>query len=145
MAFAKLSGALLARKDTPAALTLAELVSVPVSRPPDLPPPSAPTATPKRAAAAAAARTPAPPDAETQQALAHHLEALKLPMFLREYDKLARECAEEGLDPAQFLLRLAELEVTDREQQNLQRRIRAAQFPALKTLDTFDFTAVPSL
>jgi hypothetical protein len=28
--------------------------------------------------------------------LAHHLKALKLPTFLREYDKLARLCAAEG-------------------------------------------------
>ena len=30
--------------------------------------------------------------------LAHHLKALKLPTFLREYEKLARQCAAEGLD-----------------------------------------------
>ena len=33
-----------------------------------------------------------------QLLLAHHLKALKLPTFLREYDKLARQCAAEGLD-----------------------------------------------
>ena len=32
-----------------------------------------------------------------QLLLAHHLKALKLPTFLREYDKLARQCAAEGL------------------------------------------------
>jgi hypothetical protein len=31
-----------------------------------------------------------------QLLLAHHLTALKLPSFLREYDKLARQCAAEG-------------------------------------------------
>ena len=30
--------------------------------------------------------------------LAHHLKALKLPTMLRKYDKLARQCAAEGLD-----------------------------------------------
>ena len=30
--------------------------------------------------------------------LAHHLKALKLPTFLREYDKLARQCAAEGVE-----------------------------------------------
>ena len=30
--------------------------------------------------------------------LAHHLKALKLPTFLREYDKVARQCAAEGVD-----------------------------------------------
>ena len=44
-----------------------------------------------------------------QLLLAHHLKALKLPTFLREYDKLARQCATEGLDHIHFLLRLAEL------------------------------------
>ena len=44
-----------------------------------------------------------------QLLLAHHLKALKLPTFLREYDKLARQCAAEGLDHIRFLLRLAEL------------------------------------
>ena len=28
--------------------------------------------------------------------LAHHLKSLKLPTFLREHDKLARQCAAEG-------------------------------------------------
>ena len=31
-----------------------------------------------------------------QVLLAHHLKTLKLPTFLREYDKLARQCATEG-------------------------------------------------
>jgi len=33
-----------------------------------------------------------------QLLLAHHLKALKLPPFLREYDKLAQQCAAEGVD-----------------------------------------------
>ena len=50
-----------------------------------------------------------------QLLLAHHLKALKLPTFLREYEKLARQCAAEGLDHIRFLLRLAELELINRE------------------------------
>ena len=37
--------------------------------------------------------------------LAHHLKTLKLPTFLREHDKLARQCGSEGLDHVQFLRR----------------------------------------
>jgi hypothetical protein len=44
-----------------------------------------------------------------QVLLAHHLKALKLPTFLREYDKVARQCAAEGTDFTRYLLRLAEL------------------------------------
>ena len=32
--------------------------------------------------------------------LAHHLKTLKLPTFLREYEKLARQCAAEGAGPS---------------------------------------------
>ena len=34
------------------------------------------------------------------------LKALRLPTFLREYDKVARQCAQEGLDCPRYLLRL---------------------------------------
>ncbi|KDM65260.1 IS21-like element helper ATPase IstB [Acidiphilium sp. JA12-A1] len=83
---------------------------------------------------------------ETPQVLlAHHLKALKLPTFLREYAKVGAECAKDRADHPKFLLRLAELELLDRERRLVERRIRAAHFPAVKSLDTFDFTAIPSL
>ena len=77
--------------------------------------------------------------------LAHHLKALKLPTFLREYDKLARQCAAEGVDHTRYLLRLAELELIERERRMVERRIKDAKFPAVKSLDSFDFLALPSL
>ena len=83
--------------------------------------------------------------ATPQVLLGHHLKALKLPTFVREYDKVARQCAAEGVDHVRYLLRLAELELIDREQRLVERRIRAARFPAVKSLDSYDFTALPSL
>jgi DNA replication protein DnaC len=80
-----------------------------------------------------------------QVLLAHHLKALKLPIFLREYDKLARQCAADGVDHPRYLLRLAELELIERERRTVERRIKEARFPAVKSLDSFDFTAIPSL
>jgi DNA replication protein DnaC len=80
-----------------------------------------------------------------QVLLGHHLKALKLPTFLREYDKLARRCAAEGVDHTGYLLRLAELELLDRERRLVERRIRQARFPAVKGLESFDFAAIPSL
>ena len=74
-----------------------------------------------------------------------HLKALRLPTFLREYDKVARHCAQEGLDCPRYLFRLCELELLDREQRAIERRIKAATFPVLKSLDTFEFRAIPSL
>ena len=43
------------------------------------------------------------------------------------------------------LIALARLELIDRERRTVERRIRAARFPATKSLDTFEFTAIPSL
>ncbi len=80
-----------------------------------------------------------------QVLLAHHLKALRLPSFLREHDKLARRCAAEGVDHTGYLLRLSELELLERERRMVERRIRQARFPAVKSLDGFDFAAVPSL
>ena len=80
-----------------------------------------------------------------QVLLAHHLKALKLPTFLREYDKVARQCAAEGVDHPRYLLRLAELELIERERRMVERRIKAAKFPTVKSLDSFDFAAFPSL
>ena len=77
--------------------------------------------------------------------LDHQLKKLKLPTFLREYDKQARLCAAEGRDHVQFLLRLVELELIDRERRMIERRIKAARFPATKSLDSFDFAAIPAL
>jgi DNA replication protein DnaC len=83
---------------------------------------------------------------ETPQILlAHHLKTLKLPTFLREYDKLARRCASEGTDHVRYLLRLTELELIDRERRMVERRIKAARFPTVKSLDSFKFSAIPSL
>ena len=77
--------------------------------------------------------------------LSHHLKALKLPTILREYDKVARACAGEGVDYPRYLLRLAEAEIIERDRRMVDRRIKAAKFPAVKSLDSYDFAALPNL
>lgn len=129
MTYAKLSGALLARKEEPAAVsTLAQTISVPTA-------PSPPVQN----------IPPAALSGERSKLLAHHLRALKLPTFLTDYDRIARQCAAEGLDHSRFLLRLAELELVERGRRTIERRIREARFPAPKDLDSFDFAALPAL
>jgi DNA replication protein DnaC len=80
-----------------------------------------------------------------QLLLKHQLKQLKLPTFLAEYKKQAHECAQAGIDHVRYPLRLAELELIERERRMVDRRIRAAKFPIVKGLDSFDFTAIPSL
>jgi DNA replication protein DnaC len=71
-----------------------------------------------------------------QVLLEHYLQQLRLPSVLREYPKLAEQCAKEGTTFEVFLLRLVEQEMTDRE---------AAKFPVSKGLETFNFLAIPSV
>jgi DNA replication protein DnaC len=91
-----------------------------------------------------AANAPTPNDTP-QVLLEHHLKLLRLPTFLREYDKVARQCAAESVDYPRFLLRLTELELLDRERRATERRIHQARFPVVKSLDSFHFLAIPAL
>ena len=58
---------------------------------------------------------------------------------------MAAQCAKEKRDLARFLLELPELKLIKREKKGAERRVREASFSVIKTLDGFDFTAIPSL
>ncbi len=77
--------------------------------------------------------------------LEHHLKQLKLPTFSREYAQVAAVCSQDRADYPTYLLRLTERELLDRERRAAERRIKEARFPVVKTLDTFDFAAQPSI
>ena len=77
--------------------------------------------------------------------LQHHLKALRLPTVAAECEAIAARCATDNVDHLGFLLQLCERELLDRERRAAERRLKAAKFPTLKTLDDFDFAAQPSL
>ena len=77
--------------------------------------------------------------------LSHHLKALRMPVFLREYEKTAIKCAKEKKGYDSFLLELCEQELIERERKGTERRIKEAGFPVIKTLDSYDFNAIASL
>jgi len=64
--------------------------------------------------------------AASEVLLASHLKTLRLPTFLREHDKLARQCAAEGLGHVHYLARLTEPELIDRERRMIERKIMSA-------------------
>ena len=78
-------------------------------------------------------------DSKSTVLLKHHLKALKLPTVLSACEKIALRCAAANVDHLGFLLQLMELELIDRERKAAERRLKAARFPAPKTLDEFDF------
>jgi len=77
--------------------------------------------------------------------LEYHLKKLRLPTMLREYGSMAAVCQKDRSDYPTYLLRLTERELLDREKRAAERRVKEANFPVLKTIDTFDFKAQPSI
>jgi DNA replication protein DnaC len=84
-------------------------------------------------------------DPKSTVLLEHHLKALKLPTILREHAAVAAACGREKSDYATYLLRLTERELLDRERRAADRRLQSARLPVVKTIDTFEFDAQPSL
>ena len=77
--------------------------------------------------------------------LRHHLKHLRLPTIGAECEKVAVRAAADNTDHLAYLLQLTELELLDREKRAAERRLKAARFPTIKTMDTFDFAARPSV
>lgn len=69
--------------------------------------------------------------------LHHHLDALQLPAIKAQYVALAQEAAQASWTHVDYLSRLVEGEFLQRQQRTIQRRVRAARFPVLKTLEQF--------
>src|SRR5215831_17450102 len=71
------------------------------------------------------------------------LTDLRLPAVKLMWKKLAEQADKEGWPAARFLAALAEHEVAERARRRLERHLADARLPPGKTLDTFDFEAVP--
>jgi len=82
---------------------------------------------------------------EHNDLLESYLHQLRLPSFAHNYQTFATDAARNNLDYTRYLLALAEQEVNKREQNRLQKRVKAARFPVLKELADFDFSALPTL
>jgi DNA replication protein DnaC len=72
--------------------------------------------------------------------LAHLFRALKAPAAARALAKLADRAREEQWSYERFAEALLSTEVASRESHGGESRIKAARFPARKTLEEFDFT-----
>jgi DNA replication protein DnaC len=72
--------------------------------------------------------------------LTHLFRALKAPAAARAMPKLAARAREESWSPERFLEAVLSTEVASRESHGGEGRIKAARFPARKTLEEFDFT-----
>ena len=78
-------------------------------------------------------------------ALNHMLAELRLPTITSMWPQLTAQADREGWPAARLLAVLTEHEIADRARRRFQRHLREAQLPAGKTLDSFDFNAVPTI
>ncbi len=81
----------------------------------------------------------------TNLLLESHLKTLRLATFREQYRQVAQDAARNNLGYDQYLLALAQQEVTQRHLNSQRQRIKAARFPVLKELADFDFSAIPHL
>src|ERR1700693_3718342 len=71
------------------------------------------------------------------------MSELRLPGIKLMWAKLAAQSDKEGWPAARFLAALAEHELAERERRRIERHLLDAHLPIGKTLDNFDFNAVP--
>ena len=71
------------------------------------------------------------------------LAELRLPAIKLVWSDLAAQADKEGWPAARFLAALAEHEMAERGRRRIERHLAEARLPPGKTLDTFDFEAVP--
>src|SRR4030081_3242059 len=77
--------------------------------------------------------------------LALLLVELRLPAVKQVWADLAAQADKEGWPAARFLAALAEHEIAERGRRRIERHLAEARLPPGKTLDTFDFEAVPMI
>jgi DNA replication protein DnaC len=77
--------------------------------------------------------------------LEDHLRRLRLPVMRTRYPKVVQDATQRNLSYEGFLLALAEEELAQRDENMQRRRLAAAKFPTLKTLDQYDFSLIPQL
>ena len=75
----------------------------------------------------------------TETQLAAQLATLKLVAVAEQYAALASEAAQKQWPHVDYLARLVDSEAQRRQELAIQRRIAAARFPCIKTLDQFDW------
>src|ERR1700680_3595389 len=85
-------------------------------------------------------RTANPTDAARVELL---LTELRLPAAKLVWADVAAQADKEGWPAARFLAALAEHEIAERARRRIERHLAEAKLPPGKTIDTYDFEAVP--
>ena len=81
----------------------------------------------------------------TVAAIEEYCRVLRLPTIADHCQRLAQEALHNEQSLLSYLAELLRLEVDDRERRTIDRRLKEARLPRLKTLEEFDFKANPVL
>jgi DNA replication protein DnaC len=74
------------------------------------------------------------------QAIQQHCKLLRLPTVGAQFQALAQQALREKQTPVGYLEALLSAELEERERRTVERRLREARLPRLKTLEEFDFS-----
>src|SRR5215472_10148799 len=81
-----------------------------------------------------------------EEAVIHqHCKQLRLPSIATQFSRLAESCMKQNLTHLRYLNMLLTSEIEDRERHVVERRLREARLPRMKTLEEFDFEKTPQI
>ena len=80
-----------------------------------------------------------------EAAVRQYAKQLRLPTLGNQFARLAEQAVKEKQSHLSYLEALLEGEVEERERKAMARRIQEARFPAVKTLEEFDFQCAPHI
>ncbi|MCA1617544.1 MAG: ATP-binding protein, partial [Acidobacteria bacterium] len=81
----------------------------------------------------------------TQASVMSQCKLLRLPSIAAQFARLAEEAVTQNQSHVNYLDALLVAEVEDRERKLIERRIKEAQLPRLKTIEEFDFAQAPQI
>lgn len=79
-------------------------------------------------------------DEKEMSLLTEHLSYLKLPAIATHYEVASLKATQENWPYVKYLAQLIELETQSRQQRAIERKIKLARFPVLKTLQQFQWS-----
>jgi chromosomal replication initiation ATPase DnaA len=80
-----------------------------------------------------------------EASIKQHCKVLRMPAVASQFVSLAEQAVKENQSHYGYLEALLATEIEERERNTVERRIREAHLPRLKTLDEFDFTQCPQV
>lgn len=74
-----------------------------------------------------------------------HCKLLRIPTIAQQFERMAAEAVKQNQSHVSYLDALLIAEVEDRERRLIERRLKEARLPRLKTIEEFDFAQAPGI